>query len=123
MDRISVIPHKGVPIVVADFSNLKEGEELRSAMEQSKKVIRIRPLGSVLVLSDITGGHFDQKVIDTFKDLINGNAPYVKADAIVGVGGLLGIGLMAVSRLTGKTFKAFDTRGEAMDWLAEQGLK
>jgi hypothetical protein len=120
MDRISVIRHKEFEIVLADFSGLKAGVELRSAMEQCKTVIRSRPQGSVLVLSDISGGHYDQEVINAFKDLIDGNAPYVKADAIIGVGGLLGIGIMAMSRLTGKTFKVFNAREEALDWLAEQ---
>jgi len=120
MERIVFTEHNGIQILIADFSNLQAGDELTAAMEKAKEMIRGQPPASVRVLADITNGHFNQAVVSAMKEFTSGNTPFIKADAVVGVEGLLQVGLTAISRVTGRNFKTFKDRASAMDWLAKQ---
>jgi hypothetical protein len=44
----------------------------------------------------------------------------VVAAAVVTTSGLHRIGLMAVATFSGRTLKGFESRAEALEWLAEQ---
>ncbi len=120
MERVVFTEHKGAKILVVDFSNLQTGGELTATMEKAKQLIRSQPPKSVLALADITNGHFNQTLVADMKEFTSGNTPFMKADAVVGVEGLLQVGLTAISRVTGRNFKTFKDRASAMDWLAKQ---
>jgi len=58
--------------------------------------------------------------VAALKEFTKHNEPYMKASTVVGIEGILGIALMAVSRFSGRLFKTFKDRPSAMDWVVEQ---
>jgi hypothetical protein len=120
MDRIQWVDHRGVKILVLDFSNLKPGSDAKTLVQEAKAVIHGEPRESVRTLFDATNSHYDQDILETLKQFAASNKPYVKAAAAVGIKGLLGIGLTVVNRFSGRNLKPFSNREEAMDWLVQQ---
>ena len=120
MERIRFVEHRGKKILLEDFSGMQPGREYVAALEEARRIIHSQPESSVLAMFDATNGMFDQDVINRMNEFAKSNKPYIKASALVGITGLRKIALSAVSRLSGRDFKVFDTREEAMDWLAEQ---
>lgn len=96
-------------------------EEIYAAMDEAKRLIAKEPPGSVLTVTDVTGGHFDSKMAEAFKAFTAHNKPYVKAAAVVGVTGMLKVLYMAVTKFSGRQIQMFDNLGAAKDWLAAKG--
>ncbi|MFO7889423.1 MAG: STAS/SEC14 domain-containing protein [bacterium] len=120
MERIKFIDHKGKEILLEDFSGLKPGEEFDKTLEEAKKTIHSQPASSVLALFDATDAYFNSDVMGKMKIFTKSNNPYMKAVAVVGITGLLKIALITVTRFTGRDFKSFNTREEALEWLVTQ---
>jgi hypothetical protein len=118
--RIQMVQHKGVSILYQNFSGLTPGEELTTTLEEARSIVQSQPKGSVLILVDVTGAHYDIESLNRMKDVSASNEPFVKATAIVGIQGLLEIGLTGLSRFTGRSFNTFPTKEKALDWLAAQ---
>jgi len=120
MNRIRYIQHNGNKILLQDFSGLVPGKELLATLDEARTVVQSQPPKSVVVLVDVTNMRFDKDSLDRMKELAASNEPYVKASTIVGIGGLLQVGLVAISRFSGRNFRTFLTREEALDWLSTQ---
>ena len=120
MGRISEVMHEGKRILIQDFSNMRPGEEFRRGIAEAKAFIAGQPPKSVLSVFDATQAFYDTEVLVELKDFTKHNEPYIKASAVVGVTGVASIAVMAVSRFSGRTFKIFDDRVSAMDWLVAQ---
>ena len=100
MERITFIEYGGRNILIEDFSGLRPGDEL--------------------ALVDVSHSTFNAETIGTLKTYTTENEPYVRAAAVVGIEGLLGVALLAVSKFSGRTFGSFPDRPSAMDWLIAQ---
>ena len=120
MKRIQYIEYKGKRVLLEDFTGMKPGQEFTDTLNEAKQTIHSQPEGSVIALFDATNALFDQKVIDQVKEFTASNKPFVKTSAVVGITGLLKIALMTVSRFSGRNFKTFETRDEALEWLIAQ---
>lgn len=120
MARISFITHQNKRILLEDFTRFKPGDEFYRTLAEAKRMIHAEPEKSVLALFDATGANFDQEVVNAVKDFTVSNEPYIKAAAVVGITGLLKIALLAVKTFSGRDFKVFDTREDAMEWLVTQ---
>ncbi|MBN2414677.1 hypothetical protein JXO52_02495 [bacterium] len=120
MERITFITRNGKRILLEDFTWLKPGGEFYQTLAAAKRMIHAEPEQSVLALFDATGATFDQEVVNAVKDFTISNKPYVKAAAVVGITGLLKIALLAVKTFSGRDFRTFDTREEALEWLVAQ---
>jgi hypothetical protein len=120
MSRISFVEHRGKKIILMDFTNLRPGDEFLAGEAEARAWIASQPPKSVLSIFDATGAVYNMEAIGVLKDFAKHNEPYIKASSVVGVEGLLNIGLMAVSKFTGRTFKTFKDRPSALDWLVEQ---
>jgi hypothetical protein len=118
--RIRKVQHKGASIIYEDFTGLTPGDEMDATLEEAKAVVASQPKGSALVLVDVTGAHYDMESLNKMKEVSASNEPFIKASALVGIGGLLQIGLTGLSRFTGRSFNTFSTKEEALDWLASQ---
>jgi len=118
MERIRFIDHKSKKILLEDFSGLKPGQEFYDTLETARKTIHSSPQHSVLALFDASDSYFDQEVINSLKEFTSSNTPYIKSSAVVGVTGLLKIALMTITKFSKREFKTFNTREEALDWLA-----
>ena len=119
-DRIKVVTHRGKQIFLQDFTNVSPGPEFDALIAEARKYLDSQPPKSVLSLFDGTGGHYNVEVLAALKAYAKANEAYMKASAVMGGEGILGIALMAVARFTGRSFTPFKDRLSAMDWLAEQ---
>lgn len=119
MERIRFIEYKGRRILHLDFAGTKPEDILR-LIEEAKSVIAAQPAKSVRTLTDVTDLKFNTASAEALKAFAKHNKPYVTAAAVVGVTGLKQIIYNAVVKFSGRNLVAFDTSGQAKDWLAEQ---
>ncbi|MDM7926496.1 MAG: hypothetical protein QUS35_10820 [bacterium] len=117
-DRVRFVHHKGKKILIQDFSALKPGPEFYRLVEQARVLIAAEPYRSVLTVVDATGSEFDSGVLQTLKEFVKVNTPYIKKTAVVGITGLKEVGLLAVSRGLGRPLDTCGTLQEALDMLA-----
>jgi hypothetical protein len=120
MSRIGVVEHRGQQILVMDFSHLRPGDQFLAGIAEAKAWIASRPPKSVLSIFDVSHAVYNVDVVNVLKDFTKHNGPYMRASTVVGVEGLLNVALTAVAKFSGRTFKTFDDRQSAMDWLVEQ---
>jgi hypothetical protein len=120
MARTQCIVHNKKTIFHMDFSNLKSDEEIKGLIKESIGYIRTQPPASVLTLTNIQGMHFSSDIKDHFNDFISGNKPYVKAGAVIGLGGLQQIIYNSLMKMTGRDIKSFSAFEEAREWLSEK---
>jgi hypothetical protein len=120
MARVRFIEHRGVQLLLLDFSNVSDTITALAAIEEARVEVRRQPPGSLLTLTDVRGSRFDKRIVDSIRELAAHNKPYVKAAAVVGLSGLTRVVYTALIRLTGRNIAAFDTLEEGQDYLAEQ---
>jgi hypothetical protein len=119
MGRVSVVSHRGTPIVFQDFSHVATTEEGLRLIDEARDFLERQPRG-VLLLTDVTGSTFDQRVVDAMKELAQHHKPYVAASAIVGMSPIQRVVYATVVKITGRVIRPFTTLEEAKDWLVEQ---
>ncbi|MGQ0539784.1 MAG: hypothetical protein ACT4R6_12615 [Gemmatimonadaceae bacterium] len=118
--RLKTVSHSGRAILVCDYSQLTVPKEWEELMLAEHKAMAAEPLNSVRSLSIMTGSRLSPEVISTMKAVTQKNKPYVKVAAIVGLNPLQRHVLMkGVERETARSWAAFDTVEDALDWLAE----
>jgi len=88
MGKIGFIDYKGFKILLFDFSYLNNSKEILEFIKEAGLIARKQVLKSVLVVTDVTEAHYNIEVTQAMKELAKGNAPYIKASAVVGVTGL-----------------------------------
>ena len=120
MERTRFIEHKGHRILLLDYSGIQKGEEAMAAIERSKEVVATQPRGSILVMTVVRDARYNSTVLQALKDMTAHNAPYVKASALVGMGGLHRIAYQAVILFSRRKIQTFDTEAQALDWLVQQ---
>jgi hypothetical protein len=121
MERLKIITYKKKTIVYADFSNfsIHTKTELRETIRRIKGYIAQQPPNSVIIISNLTGLHFDMEIIKLFTEFTAQNKPYIKASAIFGITGLLNIALHSVLKNALRDIHSFDSETQALDWLVD----
>jgi hypothetical protein len=117
--RIQVIDYKGKEIIYLDFSDCNVNEVFE-IIEIAKKIIRVQPLNSVLTLTNVSGTKYNREIIQAMKEFANGNKPFVKAGAVIGIDGLKRVVYDAITRFSERNLPAFDDNKKAKDWLIRQ---
>ena len=121
-ERITTIQHRGKEILYVDFSNMK-GDALVALIKQIPAATE--NLSQVLILVDGTDSRGSMESMAAFKDIFTelGQdeqvAKRVKA-AGIGAGGLGRILFDGLVRLSPIPMRAFGSKEEALDWLAEE---
>lgn len=115
-ERVKFINHGGKDILFLDFTGCNTNEVL-AIIEESKKIIRTRPEGSLLTLTDVTNARFNEVVTERMKELTAYNKPYVKAAAIIGIAGFKKIIFEAVMMFSKRKIHIFENVHEAKEWL------
>ena len=118
MDRTHFIEHRGVRILLLDFSHVMNDEVALGAIMEAKSVVAAQPRGSLLTLTNVEGSHFDSAIIAALRDLAEHNRPYVRAGAVVGLSGLMRVVFTTLVHLTGRDLRAFDQMEDAKEYLA-----
>jgi hypothetical protein len=120
MERIYFTTHQGKKILIEDFSQMRPGPEFLALIEQAQRLIASQPQGSLLALLDASGANFNTDILGRMKDFVSANKPYVRCAAVVGVNGLLGVALSALTKASGRSFHLFADRAAALEFLAAQ---
>jgi hypothetical protein len=118
VERVSTIQHNGAEILVVDYAEVNAAQETLDLIWVSSDRIVAQPLGSVRVLMSVEGAHFSPQVLGPLKEAALRNKPHLKGVAVIGLEGLLRVIYLGMSKLMEMEMPAFDTREEALDWLA-----
>jgi hypothetical protein len=120
MRQPEIINHKGKAIMYLDFTNMKDKNEILKLEEDYAAYIRKQPLNSVLTLTNMENMFFNNELKKYFEETVKGNAPYVKAGAVIGMTGLISIMYNAFVTVTGRNIKSYKSKEEALDYLADR---
>jgi|DewCreStandDraft_4_1066084.scaffolds.fasta_scaffold14295_4 hypothetical protein len=119
MERIRFIEYKGKKILYTDVSNAKI-EEAYKIMQEQQKIIFTFPENSLLIVINFENCEVTPKATYDLKEIVLQNKPYVKAAAVIGIGGVKKIILNAVSKFAGRNFYVCDKLEDALEWLVKQ---
>jgi hypothetical protein len=118
MERTHFIEHRGVRILLLDFSHVMDEDLALAVIAEAKAVVAGQAPGSLLTLTNVEGSHFDSTVVGALRDLVEHNRPFVRAGAVIGLSGLMRVVFTTLVHLTGRNIRAFDGADEAKDYLA-----
>lgn len=121
MERTRFIEHQGKKVLLLDYTGIRDSAEALREIERTKEIVARQPPGSLRVLTDVTGAHYDTRIVQAMKELAAHNAPYVRASAVVGVSGLMKVVYSAIILFSKRKIQLTDTREQALEWLAGQG--
>jgi hypothetical protein len=116
-DHIRFIAYRGKQILLIDLSNCATAE-VEAIFRAVPNSVTTRPRGSVLILSDFRGASIDQEAIRIMKETAVFDKPYVKKSAWTGVEDLPKGAFENLSGFSHREFSVFQTREEALAWLA-----
>jgi hypothetical protein len=119
-ERTRFIDHRGTRVLHLDYSAARDPEEAVAAIRHSMSVVKQHPPKSLRVMTTVRDARYNTAVLQALKELASHNEPYVKASAVVGMGGLRRVAYQAVILFSRRTLKTFDTEEEALDWLVQQ---
>lgn len=102
-----------------DFSNLSSKKAVCEIIKNSSKHIRNQAPATVLTLSNISNTPISGEIKDVFVDFLNGNKPYVKTGAVIGIHGLQSILYNAIMKATGRNLKSIESFEEAKEWIVQ----
>jgi hypothetical protein len=120
MKHPEIIFHNGKTICYLDFSNMKNKDEIMNLENEGADYIRKQPLNSVLTLTNMEGMFFNNELKKYFEEVVKGNAPHVKAGAVIGMTGLISVMYNAFIAVTGRNIKSLKTKEEALEYLASK---
>jgi hypothetical protein len=120
MERVSWVEHKGKRIILEDMSGLWEPTDIYAVSDTSTALICKQPEASVLLITNVTGTRYNPSVINRLKENTKLTNPYMKAYAVVGIGGLQRVVLQSVVQFTGQDIKICGSHEEAEEWLVRQ---
>jgi len=112
------IIHRGKQILLIDLSNCSS-DNVGKIFQTIPDLVTSHPLGSVLILSDFTGASFDEDSIRVMQQTAVFDKPYIKKSAFVGTENFPPAFSANLSCFSRREFPAFETRDEALAWLAK----
>ncbi len=117
-DRVRFIEYKERQILLFDFSGITDEATALEAIERGMAFVAgLQADGSLLTLTDVTDSTSTSAIAKALYRLAKNNKPYVKAGAVVGVAGLEKSVFRLVTNLARRSFKVFDDRDAAQEWL------
>lgn len=118
-----LIVERGVNIYYLDFTNVSDYIEIKKIINECKQYIRSQPQSSLLTLTNVKGMRFNSDIKDEFTTFVDGNKPYVKAGAVIGINGLIQILYNGMLKVTGRNLKAFKEKNDAIEYLIKKNLE
>jgi hypothetical protein len=122
--RIFWTQHQGAPYLMLDFSHATVAESL-ALMDHFSAALKDQAPLSVRMLTDVTEAQYEPSVANKWKAIRIQHDPTIKASAIYGLNGLVGVGIRAFLELLDmlglnrgqKKLRIFKTRESALAWL------
>jgi uncharacterized protein related to proFAR isomerase len=118
---VEIIKHRGKTVYYSDYTGMKDEaalDTIRSHYNQHRKFIDAGAT-DMLFLTNVENAVADRAIMKLFKETTQKNASHTKRSAVIGVEGIQKVLLNGVIRASGMNTKAFSSREEALDWLAE----
>ncbi|HEX7240010.1 MAG TPA: hypothetical protein VF263_07070, partial [Longimicrobiaceae bacterium] len=112
-ERVRFLEHRGKRILLIDFSQLQETEEILRVVETARGVVAEQPPASLRTLTHVRGARYSPPVMDAIKGLAVHNRPYVTAAAVVGMEGMHRVLFRAVLLFSRRNIEAFDSLDQA----------
>ena len=94
-------------------------EEAVPLIEECARQIRQRPENSVLTITIVDAGKFNSELVEKLKGLTQGNRPYVRKAAVVGITGIYKIVMTAINIFSKREFKLCESKEEAIKYLIQ----
>jgi hypothetical protein len=118
---VKFIEHFGERILLIDFSKVSGTLSIIETAEEAMQIVRSSGQPhSIRGMLDFSGTPLNRAVRDSMKKMSKTNGPYMKSVAFVGLGTVLSPIFRGLLFLTKRTnHRVFNTRHEALDWLAE----
>jgi hypothetical protein len=121
MAGIEFIQHQGKRILLLDFSGLRDTQVVLQLIEQARALVAAQPQRKeLLTVTDVKGMIYNDEINKALSALGKHNAPWVRAGAVCNPSTLGKVITRANNMTTGRTFRIFDSRSEALDWAATQ---
>jgi hypothetical protein len=117
-DRVQFITHQGKRILFVDCSHCSP-EELEKMSQVVPSYVSAEPKGSVLLLADFTGAHFDRNAVERMKQGTVYDRPYLKRSAWFGTDTLPHVFYEHLKNFSQRDLPTFKTKEEALDWLVK----
>jgi hypothetical protein len=116
MERIKKIYHKGREVLIVDYSNVKNEDEM-IAIHRAHLDLVLGEDKKYVYIADYTGAFTTPKYMKEVNVSLKNNKSLIIKGAFLGVTGAKNIILSGVIRLFGLNFKSFDNKNEALDYL------
>ena len=116
--RVQFVEHQDKRILVMDFTGA-DPQLLKAIAAECFHVVSSQSPKSLRTLSDIAGAEYSGEVLSILTELVKKNRPYVLRGAVTGVTGLRYFALKTIISASNRPIKLFDTRLQALDWLAK----
>lgn len=115
------IDHKGTRIVFLDFAGVKDPAVGLALVAESGRFVQALPRDkSGLSCTDVSDTRYTREVLEAFKVMTKGNAPYIRAAAVVSDSPMHRAAISMISLFSGRKLQTFDSRTQALDWLVLQ---
>jgi hypothetical protein len=118
-DRIQFITHQGKRVLFVDCSHCT-ADELEKMSHLVPSYVSAEPKGSLLLLADFTGAHFDRNAIERMKQDTVLDRPYLKRSAWFGTDTLPHVFYEHLKNFSQRDLPTFKTKKEALDWLVKE---
>ena len=118
VSRSTWVMHNGKRILIQDYRGCA-GKELIAAIKENEEFsLRQEVKSGIRVLVDVTGVYGDKESLDFYKDSAKRFRDFFDKRAVVGVTGVQRLFLKVIKSFARISVVPFDTREEALDWLA-----
>ncbi|HPD19186.1 MAG TPA: hypothetical protein PLF61_05940, partial [Candidatus Goldiibacteriota bacterium] len=107
MERMQILEHKGKKILYLDFSKANY-EEAKEIMNDAQKIIFSSEPNSLLIIDNFTDAEVTPQATYKLKEFVMQNKPYIKASAVMGVGGIKRVLLNTIIQHSGRKFYVFN---------------
>lgn len=120
MAGIQFIEHRGRRILLLDFSGVRLTDVALQLIEEARALVATQPQRKdLLTVTDVKGMVYNDRINKAFIGLGKHNAPWVRTSAICNTSDIGRLITRANNITTGRSFRLFDSRAEALDWVTE----
>ena len=121
VNRVRFIEYEGRRIILLDFAGITDLDDGLAAVAEATSFIGAQPVGGdTMTLTDVTDTRYDRKIVEAFKQMTAANRPIVRAAAIVSDSSIHRAAISMIALFSRRKLQVFDSRAQALDWLAEQ---
>jgi hypothetical protein len=118
MDRILFLTFRNRQVLLADCSDCSP-DELAAVIDEVPRHVTKQPLNSVLLLADFSRSVFTKETVEHLKLAAVFDRPHLRRSAWVLTENLDKTLYESIRTFSGREIPTFDTREEALEYLAE----